>query len=79
MASAGSQRYAFDVRDGNGSHLFYFLTQIASGSLVFEYLAAGSGSYYYVPSGTENALFGAGVVMQVTIGWRQHRSQSLSE
>ena len=52
-----------------GSHLFYFLTQIASGNLVFEYLAAGSGSYYYVPSGTENALFGAGVVMQVTIGW----------
>ena len=24
---------------------------------------------YYVPSGTENALFGAGVVMRVTIGW----------
>jgi hypothetical protein len=31
-ASASGQRYAFDVRDGNGSHLFSFLTQVTSGS-----------------------------------------------
>ena len=68
-ASAATQRYAFDVRDGNGSHLFGFLTQIASGRLVFNYLAGGSGNYYFVPAGMEDSLFGNGVVLQVDISW----------
>ena len=68
-ANASGPRFAFDVRDGSGSHLFYFQTQIASGRLVFTYLANGSGTYYYVPVGTEDALFGNGVVLQVNITW----------
>ena len=71
VASAGSQRYAFDVRDGNGSHLFYFLTQIASGeSGDTEYLAAGSGSpLLRTVRGRRTRCSAPGVVMQVTIGW----------
>ncbi len=69
QASASAARYAFDVRDGNGNHLFDFLTQVVSGSLQFTYLAAGAGSYYFVPQGTENTLFGNGVTMQVTLSW----------
>jgi hypothetical protein len=34
QASASEPRYAFDVRDGNGQHLFYFLTQVTSGYLI---------------------------------------------
>src|SRR5262249_34834671 len=33
LANAETARYTFDVRDGNGSHLFYFLTQVTSGYL----------------------------------------------
>jgi hypothetical protein len=69
LANASAPRYAFDVRDGNGTHLFLFLTQVVSGQLVFTYMAGGSGSYYYVPVGTENTLFGNGVVLQVNISW----------
>jgi hypothetical protein len=69
VTTAATQRYAFDVRDGNGTHLFGFLTQVVSGSLVFNYLAGGSGTYYYVPVGTEDKLFGNGVILQVTISW----------
>jgi hypothetical protein len=69
QTSAAAPRYAFDVRDGNGTHLFYFLTQIVSSSLEFVYLAAGAGGYYFVPSGTENTLFGSGLALQVTITW----------
>ena len=68
-ASAAGQRYAFDVRDGNGTHLFTFMTQVTSGMLSFNYAAAGAASYYYVPQGTEDALFGSGVVLQVTMTW----------
>jgi hypothetical protein len=68
-ASASVARYAFDVRDGNGAHSFGFLTQVVSGSLVFNYLAGGGGTYYYVPAGTEDKLFGNGVILQVDISW----------
>ena len=68
QASASSPRYAFDVRDGNG-HLFYFLTEVASGRLYFGYEAAGAAQNYYVPQGTEDTLFGNGAVLQVTLSW----------
>jgi hypothetical protein len=68
-ASATGQRYAFDARDGNGNHLFNFMTQVTGGYLVFTYTAGGVTSYYYVPSGTEDALFGNGVIMQVMMAW----------
>ncbi len=73
QANAAAPRYAFDVRDGNNNHLFGFLTGIGTSSdgayLVFNYLAAGSGSYYCVPIGTEDTLLGNGVTLQVTISW----------
>jgi trimeric autotransporter adhesin len=67
-ANAATARYAFDVRDANG-HLFGFNTQVMSGSLIFSYMIDGTGLYYYVPSGTEDALFGDGVSMKVTLTW----------
>jgi hypothetical protein len=69
QASVVSPRYAFDVRDGNGTHLFCFLTQVTSGMLYFNYAAAGSGQYYWAPKGTEEALFGSGVTLDVTLEW----------
>jgi len=58
--NAYAPRYPFDVRDGNATHLFAFLTQVVSGRLVFTYMAGGSGTYY-VPVGREDALFGCSV------------------
>lgn len=73
QANAASPRFAFDVRDGGGNHLFYFITQVSTNSsgtyLVFNYLAAGAGSYYFVPAGTEDQIFGAGVILKVAITW----------
>jgi hypothetical protein len=69
VASAAGQRYAFDVRDGSSNHLFSFMTQITSGRLVFTYLAGGFGTYYDVPQGIEDALFGNGLILKVTITW----------
>jgi hypothetical protein len=69
QASAPSQRYAFDVRDDNvNNHLFYFRTQI-SGGLQFAYTVGGATQFYWAPSGTEDALFGSGVVLKVAITW----------
>jgi len=70
QTSAAAPRYAFDVRDAtNTNHLFYFSTQISSNSLLFSYKAGGGSQFYYVPAGTENALFGSGVILKVTIVW----------
>jgi hypothetical protein len=68
QASAALQRYAFDVRDAE-NHLFYFLTQVTSGYLQFTYMVGGSSQYYFVPQGTENALFGSGVTVKVALTW----------
>ena len=68
-ATASGQRYAFDVRGGGGTHLFSFMTQVSSGSLLFTSIASGATSYYYVPAGTEDALFGNGALLQVTMTW----------
>jgi hypothetical protein len=64
-----SRRFAFDVRDGNGTHEFNFLTQFFSGYLQFLYMVGGVEQSYDVPKGTEDTLFGDGVTMQVTIAW----------
>jgi len=71
QASAASSRFAFDVRDNDvNNHLFYFLTQVGSGGyLTFSYKVGGAAQYYYVPKGTEDTLFGNGVVLKVTISW----------
>jgi hypothetical protein len=69
QASATQSRYAFDVRDGNGTHLFSFNTQIASSQLEFAYVVAGSSQFYFVPKGTEDTLYGLGVTLQVTLKW----------
>jgi hypothetical protein len=73
VTTASAPRFAFDVRDGNGTHMYYFLTEISTNSigtyLVFQYLAAGTGSYYYLPAGTEDQMFGYGTTLQVTIRW----------
>ncbi len=67
--SAASRRYTFDVRDGNGKHLFSFFTQVTSGYLQFLYVINGVGQSYNVPSGTEETLFGSGVTLKVSLTW----------
>ena len=63
-------RTVFDVRDNDPSnHLFYFLTNATAASLVFGYKVGGTGYNYYVPTGTEDTLFGNGVTLKVTIAW----------
>jgi hypothetical protein len=69
QANASTPRYAFDVRDGNGIHLFFFLTQVYSGYLQFTYMAGGLPQFYSVPRGTEDTLFGIGANLQVTLAW----------
>jgi hypothetical protein len=69
QASASAPRYTFDVRDGSGKHQFYYLTQVTSQGLQFEYCVGGATHTYYVPSGTENTLYGASVSLQVTVAW----------
>jgi hypothetical protein len=69
-SSATAARTAFDVRDNDPSnHVFDFVTQISSGYLNFNYIVAGSAQYYFVPAGTEDALFGNGVTLKVTLTW----------
>ncbi len=66
--SAG--RIAFDVRDDDpNNHLFYFLTAANTGNLVFTYVVGGSTQFYYVPAGTEDTLFGNGVILKITLRW----------
>lgn len=69
QANAWTPRFAFDVRDGNGIHLFFFLTQVYSGYLQFTYMAGGLPQFYFVPQGTEDDLFGIGTDLQVTLAW----------
>jgi hypothetical protein len=69
QTSAAARRYTFDVKDGSGKHLFFFLTQVTSGSLQFDYSIDGTAQYYDVPSGTENTLFGSGVILKVSLVW----------
>ena len=68
QATAAAPRYTFDVRDTNTTHQFSFLTQVLHG-LQFNYVVGGQNYVYYVPTGTEDALFGNGVVLQVTLSW----------
>jgi len=70
--SASAARYTFDARDGNGKHQFYFLTEVTSQGLQFSYQVGGAVHNYFVPAGTEDALFGDGVTLQVTISWGQN-------
>jgi hypothetical protein len=69
QANAATPRYTFDVRDGNGTHLFAFLTQVMNGSLQFTYIVGGVPQYYFVPAGTEDSLYGSGVLLSVTLKW----------
>jgi hypothetical protein len=69
-AQAASYRSVLDVRDGNpANHVVSFTTQVSSASLVLYYNVGAQQQYYFVPKGTENALFGAGVTLQVTLTW----------
>ena len=67
---AASPRVVFDVRDNDpNNHLFYFYTQGTSNRLSFNYAVGGGMQTYWVPAGTEDSLFGSGVILKVTITW----------
>ncbi len=57
-----------DVRDAS-THLFQFSTVAVSEYLVFGYTLAGASTVYMVPPGTEEALFGNGITLKVTMTW----------
>jgi hypothetical protein len=72
-----NSRYVFDVCDGTGE-LFRFLILTNQGRLVVEYTTGSrvsaiggtvSGSYYSVPVGQEDAMFGQGVVAKFRLTW----------
>jgi trimeric autotransporter adhesin len=74
---ATAPRYVFDVQDNVAAmhHLFYFFTEYTTvyalqNYLVFSYMLAGANHFYFVPVGTESALFGSGVNLQVTLSWK---------
>jgi hypothetical protein len=69
QSSAAAPRYAFDARDGNAQHQFYFMTQIVGPSLVFYYVVGGVKMWYYVPQGTEDQVFGNGLRLNVAMQW----------
>ena len=67
---AGSYRTVFDVRDNVPSnHLFSPPDQCNPGVLGIRLQGRGTISSYYVPTGTEDALFGNGVMVKVTLAW----------
>jgi len=68
QASATSYRQVLDVRDAN-NHLFGFYTQATPGYLLFGYTLAGTSFSYIAPVGTEEALFGNGITLKVTMTW----------
>ncbi|MDX1980677.1 MAG: Ig-like domain-containing protein, partial [Bryobacteraceae bacterium] len=69
-------RFAFDVRDNDpNNHLFYFHTLKTSGQLLLTYSVGGGAQFYYIPAGTEEAKFGNGVAIKVTITWNGAQSQ----
>ena len=75
QASAASPRLVFAVQDANANtHLIYFLTEYISGYLTFSYATGGGTQFYYVAHGTEDALFGSGVTLQVAISWNGTKS-----
>jgi hypothetical protein len=74
---ANNSRYVFDVYDATGE-LFRFLVLTNQGRLVAEYTTGSrvsgigstvSGSYYTVPVGQEDAMFGQGVVAKFRLTW----------
>lgn len=69
--TAGSYRAAFDVRDNDANnHLFYFVMGTTPAKQMYvNYRVGGEPQSYYVPQGMEEALFGNGVTMKVTIAW----------
>jgi hypothetical protein len=73
-ASASSFRAVLDVRDGAPSnHLVTFITQEVSGRIAFSYLVGRTPNSYYLPQGFEDALFGSGVTIHVTLTWAGDR------
>ena len=73
VASGTSYRQVLDVRDDT-THLFGFITQASSGGLIFRFLVGANSAnnpatYYFVPVGTEEGLFGNGVTLKVTLTW----------
>lgn len=60
-------RTVFDVLDANGS-LMKFQTE-ASSRLVFYFTLGGKSSYYHVPAGQEDALFGKDKILKVRLVW----------
>jgi hypothetical protein len=70
QATAPGPRYTFDVRDNLiANHLFSFWTQTNGGSLMFAYTVAGVANFYIVPQGSEDTIYGNGVILKVLITW----------
>jgi len=68
--AAGVTQSVYDVRDQDpNNHLYGFSIGVAGGSLAFNYTVNNVPQTYYAPKGTEEALFGKGVSLKVSISW----------
>lgn len=75
--AAGSRfDYVFDAQDATGKHQYGFFIQGSAGSsssaarLSFNWsTGAGTSAYWYIPSGTEDAVFGAGHTIKIMLAW----------
>ena len=62
-------RYVFDAFDAT-RRKFFFATSTSSGRLMLTYGVDGSeASYFYIPVGNEDVLFGLDVTLNVRITW----------
>ncbi len=71
---AGNSRFAFDVWDATQSQ-FSFSSSTASGRLLLSFKTGGKPQVYYLPAGKEDAMFGQGVTLAVSINWNGTRTQ----
>jgi len=69
LLGAGDMRGVFEVFDSYGS-LYVFSTYTTStGALQFSFGAGGYSGTYLVPAGTEDRVFGKGVVAKIKVKW----------
>ena len=73
FASRVGSRYVFDVQDVAGTSRLRFTVQVIGTTpkrLVFDWTGKNvANGYWYVPQGTEDAWFGAGVSQKITLAW----------
>jgi len=64
-----NMRSAFEIYDANGSWWSFNTYTSTDGALRFGFGAKGYAAVYAIPAGTEDAVFGKGVIVKIRITW----------